>query len=634
MLELVFLSGVRAGVVIPLANGLVAGRDAECSLELPDPRVSRVHARFHWNGASCHLVDNESSNGTFVNEKPVKTADLRPGDVVRMGGTRLRVQALSKTKSGTRVSASSVFELQDQGVPEMSHSVSMAELDQPAASTDPVVLQQRLASMVHVSELLATIRNLDEQFEPVLDTLVGLLPQTDRAFLMLGDRLENLEPRAMRQRAPTTAGPLAVSRAICRAALEKKAAIVYREGTDTPIHPSHSMIDLHIRTALAVPLMISDEILGLVVLDSREVGQAYTEADLELAAAVCHQVAVAIKNAQLVDEVAYQTAERNNLMRFLPQAMAEQVLAGEVDAGLGGRRYQGTVLFSDLVGFTRRAEDLPPDELVTLLNEYFNAVVPCIDVEGGSVDKFMGDAIMAVWGIPIGNDKSDLRAVSAALAMQASLVAFNSQRRQPLHMGIGVNTGDVLAGNIGTESRREYTVLGDAVNTAQRIGAAACLEQVLVGVACWERLGARAFGVRMPPLTAKNKSDPVQCFSARGIAIGDEVQLFFPVRFGELQGWLIRRLDDGSMILLHQPGTPSDLVTCAVELPGRELGLPKIEAVLAPEAGDGSLQRARITLDDPTLGGLLDAPAQTSSLLWDQMDRAETSKSRSHQYGV
>ena len=132
--------------------------------------------------------------------------------------------------------------------------------------------------------------------------------------------------------------------------------------------------------------MIRDEVLGLVVLDSRKAERAYPEADLELATAVCHQVAVAIKNAKLRDEIEHQTAERNNLMRFLPQAMAEQVLAGEVDAGLGGRRYGGTVLFSDLVGFTRRAEYMKPDQLVTLLNGYFNAVVPCIEAEGGSVE--------------------------------------------------------------------------------------------------------------------------------------------------------------------------------------------------------------------------------------------------------
>ena len=627
MLELVFLSGARAGVVVPVSTELVAGRDSECNLELPDPRVSRLHARFVWDGTTCQVVDANSSNGTFVNEKQVKQADLKVGDVVRLGGTRLRLRAPSRTKGASRP-RTSVFGIRETAIPEMAHSVSLSEVDQ-ASTGDPSSLQHRLAKVIHVSELLATARNLDDLYEPVLDSLFGLFPQTDRAFLMLGDRVENLDPRAMRQSQPSAPGQLVVSSTICRHALEKGEAIVYREGESAPIDPSMSMIDLSIRSAIAVPLMIREEVLGMVVLDSRDTRRTYTQADLELAASVCHQVAVAIKNAKLRDEVEHQTAERNNLMRFLPQAMAEQVMAGEIDAGLGGRRYGGTVLFSDLVGFTRRAEFMKPDSLITLLNGFFNAVVPCIEAEDGSVDKFMGDAIMAVWGIPIETGDSDARAVAASLAMQTNLTAFNSMRQPPLHMGIGINSGEVLAGNIGIETRREYTVLGDAVNTAQRIGAAACLEQSLIGETGWERLVDQAFAVRMPTLLAKNKTDPVQCYSVRGLRQGQEIQLFLPIRVGEGHGWLIRRLEDQSFILLHEPGELTALRTCAVELPGLDLGVPIEHAQLPSEAGDGMLRRLRIELPDPLLGGLLSDTTLDCALAWEEMDRTKTSLERS-----
>ena len=110
-----------------------------------------------------------------------------------------------------------------------------------------------------------------------------------------------------------------------------------------------------------------------------------------------------------------------------------------------------------------------------MMNRYFNRMVPCIQLQSGSVDKFMGDAIMAVWGVPIDKGDSAANAVHAALAMQNALVGFNSVQAKEngpqLAMGIGVNTGAVVAGNIGTEERKEYTVLGDTVNTAQRLEA-------------------------------------------------------------------------------------------------------------------------------------------------------------------
>lgn len=622
MLELVFLSGVRAGVVVPVAGALVAGRDAECTLEIPDPRVSRVHARFDWDGVRCELIDTDSSNGTFVNEKAVKRVQLAHGDVVRMGSTRLRVR---DRRSQRDTSAHSAFGFADSQVAEMSHALPMQRLDEKATHTDANAVATQLACMIRVSELLANARSLDDLTEPVLDIMFTLLPQTDRAFFMVGDRYDALEARAMRQRG-TGKRPSVVSRSICRAAVERKTAIVYREGGDGVIDPSLSMIDLDIRSAIAVPLMIRDEILGLVVLDTRDSSHAYGQRDLELAVAACHQISVAVKNAQLLRQVQEQTMTRNNLMRFLPQAMADQVLAGKLDAGLGGRKHRGAMLFSDIVGFTQRAEHTAPEQLVALLNRFFNAMVPCIEVDGGSVDKFMGDAILAVWGIPVANADSAQHAASAALSMQISLAGLNSEQEQPLRMGIGVSCGEVVAGNIGTDHRLEYTVLGDAVNTTQRIGAAACLEQVLVSEALWESLGGRAFGVRLPPLVAKNKTAPVPAYSLRGLLLGEEMQTFVPVRCGPHRGWLIRRLGDGALILLHEPMRVAALELATVELPDLALGTPTEVQELPPERGDGRLRRSLLRLPDPQLGGLLARPPTMSPRTWAEMDRAETAR--------
>ncbi|MEM7201034.1 MAG: adenylate/guanylate cyclase domain-containing protein [Planctomycetota bacterium] len=629
MYELVFLSGARAGAVIPVAGTALAGRDSTCAVEVPDPRVSRMHARFEWDGVALELIDANSSNGTFVNEQPVSEAKLGEGDVVRLGATRLRV----RLRGGRRrdlAERTAVFGFRDAAEPMTSHAVSMTALAEQARRPETSVLQHRLSSLMHVAEILAKVRVLPELYEPVLDVIFDLFPQTDRSFLMLGDTVERLEPCAVRERGRRGTGDPKVSRSICRAALQKRAAFIYREGGDERIQPGHSVVDLHIRSAIAVPLLVGDDVLGMVVLDTRDATRAYTPDDLELAAAIGQQVAIAVRNAQLLSEVEAQTAMRNNLMRFLPEAMANLVLEGKIDAGLGGVRYRGTILFSDVIGFTGRAEQLGPEELVDVMNRYFNRLVPCIEHEGGSIDKFMGDAIMAVWGIPIDDGDSAVRAVAAALAMQVRLAAFNTQLTEPLPMGIGIGTGEVVAGNIGAENRREYTVLGDTVNTAQRIGGKACREQVLVSENTWSDLSGRAFGVRMPPLRVKNKSEPVQTLSIRGLAAtgdggGDEeIQLYVPVDTPSGPGVLARRLPDSSFLLMHTGDVPNSVTIRAIELPPTEIGGVKRVANLPAELEDGKLCRSVVRLGDPTLGGLLDPTPKPCAQTWETMSRGDT----------
>jgi class 3 adenylate cyclase len=138
-------------------------------------------------------------------------------------------------------------------------------------------------------------------------------------------------------------------------------------------------------------------------------------------------------------------------------------------------QHQAAVLFSDLRGFTQQGEALPPEQLIAELNAYFEVMVAAVQANGGVVDKFMGDALMAVFGVPHPTDDSGARAVRAALAMEAALVEHNRARAalglRPLRHGIGVHFGPVVAGDVGSAARRQYTVIGDTVNVAARIEA-------------------------------------------------------------------------------------------------------------------------------------------------------------------
>ncbi|RHX86099.1 adenylate/guanylate cyclase domain-containing protein [Leptospira stimsonii] len=157
--------------------------------------------------------------------------------------------------------------------------------------------------------------------------------------------------------------------------------------------------------------------------------------------------------------------------KFVNKDIAEMVLKGEVK--LGGDKRECVILFSDIRNFTSLSEKIEPELVVEFLNQYFTAMVKCINANGGSVNKYIGDAIMAVWG-ELGHTEFDTeKAIQAALDMRKSLVQFNKNRgtdkKPKIFIGIGINTGEVIAGQIGSEDRLEYTVIGDTVNLASRV---------------------------------------------------------------------------------------------------------------------------------------------------------------------
>jgi adenylate cyclase len=179
------------------------------------------------------------------------------------------------------------------------------------------------------------------------------------------------------------------------------------------------------------------------------------------------------------------------------------------------------VLFSDIIGFTAMSEKMTPAQVVAKLNRYFTIMQKLIYDHGGNVDKFSGDAIMAFWGVPRSGPHDVSDAVLTAIRMQEKLWPFNLQLKaegqQPIHMGIGLNFGEFIAGNIGSEDKIEFTLIGDDVNLAARLEELAGRGQVLVSEATWLPIKHLVCAVRLPPVTLKGKSLPVTVYSIRAV---------------------------------------------------------------------------------------------------------------------
>jgi class 3 adenylate cyclase len=195
-------------------------------------------------------------------------------------------------------------------------------------------------------------------------------------------------------------------------------------------------------------------------------------------------------------ELLVQTRVRSALSRYLAPDVVERVVRDPDALALGGQVCEATVLFADVVGFTRLASGLPPEAVVSLLNELFGIATQVVQHRGGMVDKFIGDSVMAVWGAPRGAPDDPLRAVQAAADLRRWLDTGNRRWRQrwgvEVHLAMGLHTGQAVAGNVGSEKRMEYTVIGDAVNIAARVERLAKGGQILVSEATRDRIAALA----------------------------------------------------------------------------------------------------------------------------------------------
>jgi adenylate cyclase len=271
-----------------------------------------------------------------------------------------------------------------------------------------------------------------------------------------------------------------------------------------------------LHASLMVPLVFQDEVIGLLNLGDKKSGKIYNREDIDLFRTMASQGAVAIKNAKLVDQMKNEEKVRTNLARYLSPQIVDQVIKKDVEVNLGGDRKIVAVLFSDIRNFTRISESLPPDKLVELLNEYFTEMAKVIFENQGSLDKYIGDAIVAVFGSLISLENSSETAGRAAIQMMKEMSSLNerwkNQHGLTMDIGIGINTGEVFLGNIGSPERMEFTVIGDTVNIASRFSDVAKAGQILITKETLACLGPDIKTSELPPTEVKGKTGKLEVF--------------------------------------------------------------------------------------------------------------------------
>lgn len=276
---------------------------------------------------------------------------------------------------------------------------------------------------------------------------------------------------------------------------------------------------------LYVPLFIGNQVVGVIGIENHtNQTRAFTDHDGAMLSALGDYAAIAIENARNFQalEAAKERekmAIRGAFERYVAPSVVDRVLRSPGEAQLGGTRREISVLFADVRGFTPYAEQADPEHVVELLNQYFAVAADIIFAREGTLDKFLGDAVMAFFNAPEEQDDHPYRAVDAALALQQAVGQLNARRSMDtLQFGIGVALGEVVVGNVGTTRAMNYTATGDAVNVAKRLQERASPGQILVEEAIIRRLGDLVEAQRLGELHLEGRRRPAIVYELHGLA--------------------------------------------------------------------------------------------------------------------
>jgi adenylate cyclase len=525
----------------PFDSGeVVIGRAPDCQIVLRDVGISRNHAKLVvGEDGTVRIVDLKSKNGTQVNGVPVVEAPLKDGDRVLLGKFELLFSKALETKvvlddekplseeAGTIIRP--VGEL-SRLLTELPPLVAPADEKKPeAADLREIEKSNRILKVLtKVAETLIAVRPVEDVLHQVMDIVFEHMP-ADRGFLMLNDESPDgrLVPMVVRYRSPGgSEGRITVSKTIADRVVHDRVSILTSDAMVDPRFGAGDSIRFHgIRSAMCAPLWNKDEVIGIIHVDSPMLTNCFTVNDLDLLTALANYAAVAIERARLNQKIIAEERKRERLGRFLSPQVTNRILAAADTHGggeLGAPEVREvTVLFADIVGFTTMSEKMSPSAVSLLLNDYLSRMTEVIFRHEGMLDKYIGDAIMAVFGAPLDMPDHAQRAIRTALEMQERLAEWNAERHEgpELRIRIGINSGNAVAGEIGSINKKEYTVLGDTVNTASRLESSVARPgTVVIGPNTREAAGA-VFECRpLGAFTLKGKAREVQAYEVIGKA--------------------------------------------------------------------------------------------------------------------
>ena len=522
--------------VADLRGEMSVGRTEGNDLVLNHPSVSRKHARFEARDGHWWIVDLKSTNGVKVNGNLITESAVTPGDKILIGSVQLELRGMPSVEftgesmfdnpSGTVIRRISDFnsEFNLDFTPEAAQ-VAPRKPSEPGVKQEPGMAREKIFQvLVQVAKAMLQSDNLDSLLNVVMDMIFKYLP-VERGLLILFDEAGNPIPKLTKFIEGANAEDIPISRTILKMVAEQQVALMTSNALEDARLLGGKSIAIHgIRSAMCVPLWNKAHVIGAVQVDSPIHIGRFTEEDLDLLTALANFAAVAIERAQLGEKVEQERKIRSKMERYHSPAVIDEIVKGVVSADESEvRSADVSILFADISGFTTISETKKPEEVSEFLSHFFNAAVDSIFAYGGTLDKFIGDAVMAFFGAPIPQDDHADRAVLAGLMLQRLVMDWNTQREKenlpPVRIRVGINSGPAVVGNVGTEKRVDYTVLGSSVNIASRLESGVAKPgQVVISKNTLERIMGSFQTEPLGEFALKGLQQKMPVFEVRGAA--------------------------------------------------------------------------------------------------------------------
>jgi adenylate cyclase len=542
MFRLTYQDGDQQQVHTFTTGEVVLGRSPECQVVLKDFGISRNHAKIVVGEDGVRILDLKSKNGTQVNGVQIVEAPLKDGDKILLGKLPL---TFSKSLEGKVVLDEEKPLSEEAGtiirsVGELSKLLETSDPSKaaPAPGARPggvpdvqeIEKSNRILKVLtKVAETLIAVRPVEEVLQQVMDIVFDHIP-ADRGFLMLHEeegKDRKLVPMIVKQRNASSgdSAKITISKTIADRVIKDRVSILTSDAMVDPRFSAGDSIRFQgIRSAMCAPLWNKEDVIGIIFVDSMMLTNCFMLNDLDLLTALANYAAVAVERARLNQKIVAEEKKRERLGRFLsPQVTARIIATSESQsAALGVPEVKDvSVLFADIVGFTTMSEKMSPAAVSLLLNDYLSRMTDIVFKYEGTLDKYIGDAIMAVFGAPLDMEDHAVRAIHAGLEMQERLEEFNSERKEgpTIRIRIGINSGKAVAGEIGSVNKKEYTVLGDTVNTASRLESSVAKPgMVVIGENTYAMAHGQFECKSLGRATLKGKEKEVAVYEVIGVA--------------------------------------------------------------------------------------------------------------------
>jgi adenylate cyclase len=502
------------------------GREKDNSIVMTHGSLSRQHAELTIGYDRVAITDLHSLNGTFVNEVKTDRCELKDGDLIRCGSVIFKfVDRLRHYKQEPLEDKDAQLSIIKQVSPEPTHMVMQELLAQDGTNSSVIKLRQqnagqravdKLKILLEVSKQLSTPEEPDQLLEKILDLLLEIMNVDRAAILMVNGATKHLEGKAIKLRSGILNDYQFYSTKITDFVRHKGEAILTADArSDKRFSDSDSILVQAIHASMCVPLKPRDEVIGVLYVDNLSLSNVYSDEDVEFLTALANQAAIAIENSQLYKKMQAEAVMRDKLERFFPEAVSKKL---REEGNLEIVETEVTALFSDISSFTQMSSTMQPRQVIEMLNEYFKVMVEDIVFPyEGTLEKYIGDALLAVWGAPYQKVDDADRAVRAAVEMQWAVRRLNQewvkQRKQPIQIHIGLNTGKVAAGNIGSEKLIQYAHIGDTTNVASRICSAAEADEIVISQSTFDKLRNPNLPLeKLPAIKVKGKDEPLELY--------------------------------------------------------------------------------------------------------------------------